>query len=113
MWLNRKLRSSASWPGASRPVARRFHPLLEPLEDRLAPAILTVNSAADTANATDRYLSLREALAIVNSATLPMLSVRKSRTRSAARSTPGVLTRSCLTTLGSLSPSRWGARRWS
>jgi hypothetical protein len=41
------------------------------LEDRQAPAVLTVNSTADTANPTDSYLSLREALAIVNSPTLP------------------------------------------
>ena len=44
---------------------------IEALEDRLTPATLTVNSMADTANATDAYLSLREAIAIVNSATLP------------------------------------------
>ena len=44
---------------------------MELLEDRLAPAILTVNSTADTANATDPYLSLREAIDIVDSATLP------------------------------------------
>jgi hypothetical protein len=44
---------------------------LELLEDRQAPATLTVNSTADTANPTDAYLSLREALAIFNSPTLP------------------------------------------
>jgi CSLREA domain-containing protein len=44
---------------------------VEWLEDRLAPATLTVNSTADTANPTDSYLSLREAIAIVNSPTLP------------------------------------------
>ena len=32
---------------------------LEPLEDRTAPAVLTVNSTADTANVTDGCLSLR------------------------------------------------------
>jgi hypothetical protein len=41
------------------------------LEDRLAPATLTVNSTLDTANPTDLYLSLREAIALFNSATLP------------------------------------------
>jgi hypothetical protein len=46
-------------------------PTLELLEDRLSPATLTVNSTADTANPSDPYLSLREALAIVNSPTLP------------------------------------------
>jgi hypothetical protein len=44
---------------------------VEVLEDRLAPATLTVNSTADTASPTDPYLSLREAVAIVNSPTLP------------------------------------------
>jgi hypothetical protein len=44
---------------------------LELLEDRLAPATLTVNSSADTASNCDAYLTLREALAIVNSSTLP------------------------------------------
>jgi hypothetical protein len=44
---------------------------LELLEDRLAPATLTVNSTADTASPTDPYLSLREAVAIVNSPSLP------------------------------------------
>jgi len=44
---------------------------LELLEQRTAPAILTVNSILDTANTSDAYLSLREAIAIVNSPTLP------------------------------------------
>jgi hypothetical protein len=44
---------------------------LESLEGRLAPATLTVNSTSDTASPTDPYLSLREAVAIVNSPTLP------------------------------------------
>jgi methionine-rich copper-binding protein CopC len=38
------------------------------------PAILTVNSRADTADPSDPYLTLREAIAIVNSPTLPDLS---------------------------------------
>jgi hypothetical protein len=41
------------------------------LEDRTAPATLLVNSTADTANPSDPYLSLREAIAIVNSPRLP------------------------------------------
>ena len=49
----------------------RGRPQLEVLDDRLAPAILTVDSTADTASDSDGYLSLREAIAIVNSATLP------------------------------------------
>ncbi len=44
---------------------RRYRPVLEALEDRLAPAVLTVNSAADnTTNVT--VLTLRDALALVN-----------------------------------------------
>src|SRR5262245_56028437 len=54
-----------------RPAVARCRLRLELLEDRLAPATLTVNSTADTANVTDSYLSLREAIAIVNSANLP------------------------------------------
>jgi hypothetical protein len=64
-------RRLAPSPNPRRVVRRRFRPALEVLEDRMAPAVLTVNSTADTANATDPYLSLREAIAIVNSATLP------------------------------------------
>jgi predicted outer membrane repeat protein len=59
----------ANSPTASGSNQRRL--TLERLEDRLAPATLTVNSIADTANASDPYLSLREAVAIVNSPTLP------------------------------------------
>src|SRR4051812_19315986 len=47
--------------------ARRspFRPALEPLEHRLAPAVLTVNSTADNTTS-DSALTLREALAVVN-----------------------------------------------
>jgi hypothetical protein len=51
------------------PARRRL--CLEWLEDRLSPATLTVNSTADTASDSDTHLSLREAIAIVNSPTLP------------------------------------------
>ncbi|MBN9517016.1 right-handed parallel beta-helix repeat-containing protein, partial [bacterium] len=44
---------------------------LEGLDDRLAPAVLTVNSILDTANPADGYLTLRQAIGIVNSPTLP------------------------------------------
>jgi hypothetical protein len=53
-----------------RPPAAVHRLSLEALEDRLSPAILTVNSTADTANPSDPYLTLREAIAIVNSPTL-------------------------------------------
>ncbi len=41
------------------------------LEDRLAPAILTVNSPLDTASDSAAYLTLREAVVIVDSSTVP------------------------------------------
>jgi hypothetical protein len=49
----------------------RARSTLEVLEDRLAPATLTVDRSADTAHRSDPYLSLREAIAIVNSPELP------------------------------------------
>src|SRR5262249_35809776 len=49
----------------------RYRPRLKALEVRTAPAVLTVNSTADTALSTDSSLSLREAIAIINSPTLP------------------------------------------
>src|SRR5689334_24442177 len=54
--------SRASRRGKSRqPLRQRCVPRLEWLEDRLAPAILTVNSTAD--NTTDTsHLTLREAI---------------------------------------------------
>jgi len=62
---------SCTRAGTRRPAGRPGPLRLEALEDRLAPAILTVNSVADTASPSDPYLSLREAIAIVNSPTLP------------------------------------------
>jgi CSLREA domain-containing protein len=43
----------------------RFVPRLEPLEGRLAPAVLTVNTLADETTA-DNFLSLREAITVVD-----------------------------------------------
>jgi hypothetical protein len=62
---------SGRWHGRHRPLRGGRRLGLELLEGRLAPATLTVNSLADTANPTDPYLSLREAIALVNSPTLP------------------------------------------
>src|SRR5262249_18320641 len=45
---------------------RRVVPWLEALEGRLAPAVLTVNTVADDTTA-DNFLSLREAISVVNS----------------------------------------------
>src|SRR5579862_2354739 len=44
---------------------RPFRPILEALEERLAPAVLTVNSTADNTTS-DSALTLREAVAVVN-----------------------------------------------
>jgi hypothetical protein len=43
---------------------------LEELEDRLAPAVITVNTNADN-NVRDKQLSLREAIQLVDGNTLP------------------------------------------
>jgi predicted outer membrane repeat protein len=68
LWLARRL--GCATPRRARPRTRR-RLYLEVLEGRLAPATLTVNSIADTASDSDPYLSLREAIAIVNSPSLP------------------------------------------
>src|SRR6266498_504642 len=51
-----KRRSSQRWS---------FRPQVEPLEDRLAPAVLTVDSRTDN-NVPDAFLSLREAILLTN-----------------------------------------------
>jgi hypothetical protein len=58
-WLNPVTRKSR----ASR--RRSFLPQLEALEDRLAPAVLIVNTSTDEATADD-FLSLRQAVNVVN-----------------------------------------------
>jgi hypothetical protein len=65
-WL-RKWKRSAPRAGAHRFPRQRstFRPQLEALEDRLAPATLTVNSVADT-TAAGNSLNLREAVLLVN-----------------------------------------------
>jgi hypothetical protein len=76
-WLSRLFGRSASIAtsrrsqGTRRPGSCRRRLGLEALEDRLAPATLMVNNRADTANPSDPYLTLREAIAIVNSPSLP------------------------------------------
>src|SRR5262249_26953666 len=65
-------RSSRSrHPRSALPPGSRHRLALEELEDRLAPATLMVNSTLDTANDSDPYLTLREAIALANSDTLP------------------------------------------
>jgi parallel beta-helix repeat protein len=49
--------------------ARRLRPQLEQLEDRLAPATITVNSLADTVTPTDTKLTLRTAILLANGGT--------------------------------------------
>src|SRR5713101_5638207 len=68
--LNRTIRSAAGKGGHRRPEHRRKRSAkvwLEALEDRLAPATLTVNSVADD-TAPDSLLTLREAILLVNNA---------------------------------------------
>jgi hypothetical protein len=58
-------------PSSPRPGRHPRRLTLELLEGRLAPATLTVNSTADTSSDSDPYLSLREAVALFNHASLP------------------------------------------
>jgi YDG domain len=58
--------------GKSRQASRlRFVPRLDVMEDRLAPAILTVNSLLDNTIANDGLITLREAIAAANAGTNP------------------------------------------
>jgi hypothetical protein len=52
-------------PNPRRVERRRFRPVLVRLEDRLSPAVLRVNSVADTTTA-DPSLTLREAVLLVD-----------------------------------------------
>jgi predicted outer membrane repeat protein len=65
MAFSSSLRRLTRGPGGGRPTRVRFRPRLEVLEGRLAPAVLTVNTAADE-TAADNALSLREAINAVN-----------------------------------------------
>jgi hypothetical protein len=62
-------RSARNQIRRSRSSIRRAatRPILEALEDRLAPAVLTVNSLGDTVSGTTSTLDLREAIQLVNS----------------------------------------------
>src|SRR5262249_10175255 len=64
-WLRRLFVSKPPAPHHRRVERRRCRPVLEVLEDRQAPATLTVNSIADNASA-DNPLTLREAVLLVN-----------------------------------------------
>jgi hypothetical protein len=72
-WIPHLFARSSRTPIVNRKPKSRpsFRPVLELLEDRLAPAVLTVNSLADSAsNATQ--LTLREAVYLVNSGGNPI-----------------------------------------
>jgi hypothetical protein len=56
-------------PRSVRPVSRRTRPTLEMLEDRLAPAVFTVNSTADILNPTSGTVTLRSAIEQANATT--------------------------------------------
>jgi hypothetical protein len=56
----------ARTPRAARQAPARCRPAVEALEDRLAPAVLTVNSTADDTTAGDQLVTLREAIAAAN-----------------------------------------------
>jgi len=62
--------ASCRRPAFRQPLCRRpasYRPLAEILEDRTAPALLMVNSTADTVSGTTATLDLREAILLVNS----------------------------------------------
>src|SRR5262245_23857534 len=75
--LSRKSLSQRAPARRPRPTSARArtagHPFLERLEDRLAPALLTVNTLDDVPT-TDNVLTLREALSVVNSGSTSGLS---------------------------------------
>src|ERR1700733_244711 len=53
-------------PRSVQPLSRRARPTLEVLEDRLAPAVFTVNSTADILNPTGGPVTLRSAIEQAN-----------------------------------------------
>ncbi len=63
-WIAPSFRRSSRSPRPERPLRRRFRPTLEVLEDRLAPATLTVNTLSDTTGGSQ--LSLRDAILAVD-----------------------------------------------
>ncbi len=101
-WIHRLFAHKSRVPVVKRKPKTRtsFRPMLEALEDRLAPAALTVNSLADNTTDTSQ-LTLREAIALVNGAgnpgrwdsrACPLAGRRRSPAPSAAR-TPSSSTR--------------------
>src|SRR5262249_38720759 len=67
---SRRVRKMAPATGHLNKVRLRAGLLLEPLEDRLAPATITVNSALDeSANTLPGSISLREAILSINAGT--------------------------------------------
>jgi predicted outer membrane repeat protein len=78
--LRRVYRTTRRNGRSSSPGGRsRFRPGLEALEGRLAPAILTVNTAMDETDHTDSFLSLREAINVVNTGSLSGLSMAEGK----------------------------------
>src|SRR5262249_38954336 len=76
-------------PVALRPSARhQARPTLEVLEDRLAPATLTVNSTADNTTA-DTSLTLREAVLLVNAGGNATTALGRALTAAAASQVTG------------------------
>ena len=72
-WLRQLQRRCFPRRPMGRVSVRRVRPRLEVLEDRLAPAVLTVNSALDSNTATNA-LTLREAIQVVDSGSTAGLS---------------------------------------
>src|SRR5919197_610972 len=72
-WLKAMSRRSGAPRRGQRRPGRRCVPRLEALENRLAPAVLTVNTLTDQVTA-NNVLSLREAVGVVNSGSTSGLS---------------------------------------
>src|SRR5947208_2701136 len=65
-WRRTKQRKSQGGPSAKSSPRPRYRPAVEFLEHRLAPAVVTVTSTADTLVPSDGAVTLREAISAVN-----------------------------------------------
>ena len=75
LFVPKSARGSSSRQSGNRKLKNRFRPRMEALEAREVPATLVVNTLADESDHTDSLLSLREAIAVVNSQSTADLSV--------------------------------------
>ena len=74
LFVSKPARGTSSLRSAKRNPKNRFRPSFERLDDRVVPAVITVNTLSDENDHTDSLLSLREAIAVVNSQSTAGLS---------------------------------------